>query len=103
MLVFALLTLTVKEDAAVYVAVIGLYLLLSDRSKRTRTLGAVIFVIACIYFFAVCAYLNNSGLGIMEWRYKDYMYRGGALITSLVVTAFTNPGYILSNLFTGES
>ena len=36
MLVFALLTLTVKEDAAVYVAVIGLYLLLSDRSKRTR-------------------------------------------------------------------
>ena len=102
MLVFALLTLTVKEDAAVYVAVIGLYLLLSDRSKRTRTLGAVIFVTACIYFFAVCAYLNYSGLGIMEWRYKDYMYRGGALITSLIVTAFTNPGYILSNLFTGE-
>lgn len=102
MLVFTLLTLTIKEDAAVYVAVIGLYLLLSDRSKKTRTLGAVIFVTACIYFFAVCAYLNYSGLGIMEWRYKDYMYRGGALITSIVVTAFTNPGYILSNLFTGE-
>ena len=30
------------------------------------------------------------------------MYRGGALITSIVVTAFTNRGYILSNLFTGE-
>ena len=102
MLVFALLTLMVKEDAAVYVAVIGLYLLLSDRSKKTRALGAVIFGAACIYFFAVCAYLNNSGLGIMEWRYKDYMYSGGALITSIVVTAFTNPGYILSNLFTGE-
>ena len=102
MLVFALLTLTVKEDAAVYVAVIGLYLILSDRSEKTRALGAVIFGAACVYFFAVCAYLNNSGLGIMEWRYKDYMYRGGALITSIVVTAFTNPGYILSNLFTGE-
>lgn len=98
MLVFALLTLLVKEDAAVYVAVIGLYLILSDRSEKTRALGAVIFGAAC----AVCAYLNNSGLGIMEWRYKDYMYRGGALITSIVVTAFTNPGYILSNLFTGE-
>ena len=102
MLVFALLTLLVKEDAAVYVAVIGLYLILSDRSEKTRALGAVIFGAACVYFFAVCAYLNNSGLGIMEWRYKDYMYRGGALITSIVVTAFTNPGYILSNLFTGE-
>ncbi len=102
MLVFALLTLLVKEDAAVYVAVIGLYLLLSDRSEKTRALGAVIFGAACVYFFAVCAYLNNSGLGIMEWRYKDYMYSGGALITSIVVTAFTNPGYILSNLFTGE-
>lgn len=102
MLVFALLTLLVKEDAAVYVAVIGLYLLLSDRSKKTRTLGAVIFGVACIYFFAVCTYLNNNGLGIMDWRYKDYMYSGGALITSIVATAFTNPGYILSNLFTGE-
>lgn len=102
MLVFALLTLLVKEDAAVYVAVIGLYLLLSDRSEKTRALGAVIFGAACVYFFAVCAYLNNSGLGIMEWRYKDYMYSGGALITSIVVTAFTNPGYILSNLFTGD-
>lgn len=102
MLVFALLTLLVKEDAAVYVAVIGLYLLLSDRSEKTRALGAVIFGAACVYFFAVCAYLNNSGLGIMQWRYKDYMYSGGALITSIVVTAFTNPGYILSNLFTGD-
>lgn len=102
MFVFATLTLLVKEDAAVYVAVIGLYLLLSDRSEKTRALGAMIFGAACVYFFAVCAYLNNSGLGIMEWRYKDYMYRGGALITSIVVTAFTNPGYILSNLFTGE-
>lgn len=102
MFVFALLTLLVKEDAAVYVAVIGLYLLLSDRSKKTRTLGVAIFGVACIYFFAVCTYLNNNGLGIMDWRYKDYMYSGGALITSIVVTAFTNPGYILSNLFTGE-
>ena len=102
MLVFALLTLLIKEDAAVYVAVIGLYLILSDRSEKTRALGAVIFGAACVYFFAVCAYLNYSGLGIMEWRYKDYMYRGGALITSIVVTAFTNPGYILSNLFAGE-
>lgn len=102
MLVFALLTLLVKEDAAVYVAVIGLYLILSDRSKKTRALGTVIFVAACVYFFAVCAYLNYNGLGIMQWRYKDYMYSGGALITSIVVTAFTNPGYILSNLFTGD-
>lgn len=102
MLVFAVLTLLVKEDAAVYVAVIGLYLLLSDRSKKTRKLGAVIFMAACVYFFVVCAYLNNNGLGIMDWRYKDYMYSGGALITSIVVTAFTNPGYILSNLFTGD-
>lgn len=102
MFVFATLTLLVKEDAAVYVAVIGLYLILSDRSEKTRALGAVIFGAACVYFFAVCAYLNNSGLGIMEWRYKDYMYSGGALITSIVVTAFTNPGYILSNLFTGD-
>ncbi len=78
------------------------YLILSDRSEKTRALGAVILGAACVYFFAVCAYLNNSGLGIMEWRYKDYMYRGGALITSIVITAFTNPGYILSNLFTGE-
>lgn len=102
MLVFALLTLLVKEDAAVYVAVIGLYLILSDRSEKTRALGAVIFGAACVYFFAVCAYLNNSGLGIMEWRYKDYMYRGGGAYHLNSRYGVYKSRLHLSNLFTGE-
>lgn len=102
MIIFSVLTLTVKEDAAVYVAVIGLYLLLSDRSKKMRKFGAVMFAAACIYFVLVCAYLNNNGLGIMDWRYKDYIYSGGSLVTAIVITAVTNPAYIISNLFTGE-
>lgn len=100
--VFALLTLTVKEDAAVYVAVIALYLLLSDRSKKIRKLSVFILAGAIVYFLCACLYLNSNGLGIMDWRYKEYIYSGGSTLIPVIVTAFTNPGYILSNLFTDE-
>ena len=80
--VFALLTLTVKEDAAVYVAVIALYLLLSDRSKKIRKLSVFILAGAIVYFLCACLYLNSNGLGIMDWRYKE-LYRSDARRTRI--------------------
>lgn len=100
--VFAVLTLSVKEDAAVYVAVIGLYLLLSDREPRIRKAGGALLAGAVLYFAAVCAYINSQGLGVMEWRYSDYIYSSGSGFFAVIYSAVTNPAYVLSNLFSSD-
>ncbi len=101
-IIFSILTLTVKEDAAVYVAVIGLYLMLSDRSKKLRILGAFIASGAVIYFVMVCAYLEANGLGIMTWRYNDYIPSADAGLIGVIISVITNPAYLAVNLFSGE-
>lgn len=102
MAVFALLTLSVKEDAAVYVAVIGLYLILSDRELRIRKAGGALLIGAVLYFIAVCAYINSQGLGVMEWRYSDYIYSSGSGFIAVIYSVISNPAYVLANLFSGE-
>lgn len=72
------LTLLVKEDAAVYCAVIGLYLL----ARGQRRLGAGVAVLSVAYFLGVCAYLSRCGDGVMTGRYANLLYDGsGSLLT----------------------
>ncbi len=82
----AALTLLVKEDAAVYVAVIALYLLLrsalSGDKKWGLTVGACLLVSALSWFWAVTGYLAEHGDGVMTYRYNNFMYDGsGSLLT----------------------
>ena len=83
--VFALLTLMVKEDAAVYVAVIALYLLLRSvlrKEKWGMIAGALMLAAALGWFVAVTGYLATFGDGVMTYRYKNFMYDGsGSLVT----------------------
>lgn len=83
--VFALLTLMVKEDAAVYVAVIALYLLLRSVLRKEKwgvIAGALMLAAALGWFAAVTGYLATSGDGVMTYRYKNFMYDGsGSLVT----------------------
>jgi uncharacterized membrane protein len=96
------LSLTVKEDAAVYVAVIGLYMIFSDRSGKIRKTGTLILLMSVIYFAVCCAYLESQGLGIMTWRYKEYMYNENGGLITVIMSVVLNPVYALSNLFTGD-
>lgn len=83
--VFALLTLMVKEDAAVYVAVIALYLLLRSvlrKEKWGMIAGTLMLAAALCWFVAVTGYLATFGDGVMTYRYKNFMYDGsGSLLT----------------------
>ncbi|MCH5325131.1 MAG: DUF2079 domain-containing protein [Eubacterium sp.] len=99
--IFAALTLTVKEDAAVYVSVVALYLLFSDRGKKMKIAGGIMLGGAVLYFLAVCAYLDSQGLGVMSWRYDNYIYDGGGLF-SVIKSVLINPAYAVSNLVTEE-
>ncbi|MBQ8789774.1 MAG: DUF2079 domain-containing protein [Ruminiclostridium sp.] len=100
--IFTILTLSVKEDAAVYVAVIGLYLIFSDRSGKMRKTGALVLLLSVIYFAICCAYLESQGLGIMTWRYSEYIYNDNGGLITVIASVILNPVYTLSKLFTGD-
>lgn len=87
-IVFSVLTLFVKEDAAVYVAVIGLYVLLNallhreQRKYRDLLTSIFMMVIAIVWFLYVTDFLATQGDGVMTYRYQNFMYDGsGSLVT----------------------
>ena len=82
----AVLTLMVKEDAAVYVAVVALYLLLRtglrQNGKWGLTAGAALLALSVGWFFATTTYLATSGDGVMTYRYDNFMYdKSDSLVT----------------------
>ena len=84
----AVLTLLVKEDAAVYVSVVGLYLLVRtalhwERGSRKELLTALLLILGALTWFAlVTGYLTNKGDGVMSNRYENFIYDdSGSLLT----------------------
>lgn len=92
--VFAALTLMVKEDAAVYVAVIALYLLLRSLFRKEKwgmAAGAAMLIGAIAYFAAVTGYLAESGDGVMTYRYRNFMYDGSDSLVTVIKAVLLCP------------
>lgn len=85
---FTLLTLTVKEDAAVYIAIIGLFVILS---KKKWKIGTFMTAIAVAYFLFTCWYLTTFGLGIMAGRYSNFMYDNNGSLLSVIKAVLLDP------------
>ena len=81
----ALLTLMVKEDAPVYTAVIGLWILLRSILRNDpwgRGAGTILLTASLAWFFCATSYLSNFGDGVMTGRYDNFIYDGsGSLFT----------------------
>lgn len=95
--IFALLTLMVKEDAAVYVAVAGIYLLVrtavsgqTDKRKDLIT-GAAVVAGAVVWFLLVTSYLANHGDGVMTTRYRNFMYDGSNSLVTVIKAVLLSP------------
>lgn len=92
-----LLTLTVKEDAAVYVAVIGLWLIVKTLPRLHRETvvelltGAILLLASLCWFFAVTGYLAESGDGVMTYRYSNFMYDGSSSLLTVVKAVLLSP------------
>lgn len=90
-----LLTLTVKEDAAVYTAVFGLYLLLRGPlltgERWSLTAGAVMLVLSLGWFAAVTGYLARQGDGVMTYRYSNFIYDGSSSLLTVIKAVILNP------------
>ena len=93
----AILTLMVKEDAAVYVAVVALWLLvktilrLKKLDVQNLITGIVLLAISLGWFFLVTWYLAKSGDGVMTYRYSNFMYDGTFSLITVIKAVILNP------------
>ncbi len=95
--VSALLTLMVKEDAAVYVAVTALWLITKTAVRFKKTdlknliTGVILLGIALICFFLTTKYLTEVGDGIMTNRYNNFMYDGSSSLVTVIKSVVLCP------------
>ncbi len=95
--IFGILTLMVKEDAAVYVAVIALWLLIGsllNKNRRQRwgvATGCMLLGCALLWFFLVTGYLTRYGDGLMTYRYNNFIYDDSNSLFTVVKAALLSP------------
>lgn len=93
----AMLTLMVKEDAAVYVAVVALWLIVKTvlRFKKLDVknliTGIALLAVSLGWFFLVTGYLAKSGDGVMTYRYNNFMYDGSSSLIIVIKSVILNP------------
>lgn len=91
----AALTCMVKEDAAVYVAVIALWQIVSGLLLKTKrwnlTAGLCLLAGSVAYFLAVTGYLAQSGDGVMTYRYRNFMYDGSDSLFTVIKAVLLCP------------
>lgn len=91
------LTLMVKEDAPVYVAVIGLYLLVKTAlrgkkaDRQALITGGGLLVASLVWFFAATGYLAQRGDGVMTYRYSNFMFDGTDSLFTVIKAVIMNP------------
>ena len=102
----ALLTLMVKEDAPVYVAVIGLWLLVRTglRGKNPQDLitGAALLAASVGWFCLVTAYLADFGDGVMTYRYQNFLYDGSSSLLTVIKAVLLCPMKVIRECVDGE-
>lgn len=96
MLLFSLLTLGDKEDAAIYVAAFALYGIFGTKYKWK---GVLLLFLSVIYFFFATAMIQILGGEVMTSRLNLYFPEGNAGFAGVVKTCFTDIGYLLRNVF----
>ncbi len=96
---FTILTMLVKEDAPVYIACIGLFVIFGKRKYIT---GTAMTIGAIAYFAAVTTLMQRYGLGVMSYRYGNYMVDGAGSLIDVIRTFATNPAYVISECFNSE-
>ena len=95
--IFTLLTLMVKEDAAVYVAVIALWLIVKTALRFRKSeydsllTGIAMLAVSLIYFLLVTSFLAKIGDGVMTYRYDNFIYDGSSSLITVIKSVILNP------------
>lgn len=95
LILFVLFTFLVKEDAAFYIFVLGVFFLLSGKDRKR---GLILSVISLLYFAIAVSIVQSYGLGVMESRWKNlFIDKEGGLL-QIIQTVLTNPAYAVSQM-----
>lgn len=105
-ILFVLLILFVKEDAALYVLALGLYFAFQQRFTLSATfkkwLYAGTLALPVLYFSLALFLLAKYGEGAMVSRYGHLLLEGEQGLPMVLKNIFLNPLYIIGSLFTGK-
>lgn len=98
--VFAFLLLMVKEDAAIYLIAIGLFVMIY-RKEVWR--GLIMLGMAIVYFIIAQQIVAASGEeGVMIGRLSDYFVNGERSFGSVAKSVFFDVGFLIKQMFTVE-
>ncbi len=98
--IFTVLTLAIKEDAALYLVGIGLYALtLKDAGRRKAFNALILIIIPLIYFFGAIWYLNQFGSGAMTGRFANVMAYPELGLPGVALTMLQNATFVIAGLF----
>ena len=96
--VFALLTLSVKEDAFIYVLAVCIWMLVT---KRRRGFACGVAALSIAYFFFACAMINLCGGEIMTGRFDNFTLTQDGGLFEVIRTCVTDIGYLIKEVFAG--
>lgn len=97
---FSVLLLTVKEDAAIYLIAIALYVLIS---RKKYMMGSIMLGLSVIYFTIANLIVSSLGTeGVMMWRLDDYFVNGEESYFSVFKSILFDIGNLIKNMFTAE-
>ena len=98
--IFAFLLLMVKEDAAIYLIVIALFVMIY-RKEVWR--GLIMLGMAIVYFIIAQQIVAASGEeGVMISRLGDYFVNNEKSFGSVVKSVFFDIGFLIKQMFTAE-
>lgn len=96
LILFTLLTLMIKEDAALYIWALAAFILLDRKMIRE---GITMFLASGIWFILAVSYLNTFGDGAMTGRYESLIAIPSLSLLAVPYAVWRNPGFILSQIF----
>ena len=95
MVVFMLLTFWIKEDAAIYILVLGAYFLFSRKDKKR---GIILMILAVVYFGIAISVVSSFGLGIMDNRFANLYFNPDGGMGQIIQTIIINPVYVIGQM-----
>lgn len=98
MVLFVLLTLSVKEDAFIYVIAVALWMLVSGRD---RIFALCMTLFSAAYFFFACEMIYLSGGVIMSGRFENFYISGDNGLLAALKTCVIDIGYLIREVFSG--
>lgn len=96
---FAFLTLSVKEDAVIYIAAVALWVVLTRKSKWR---GVFLLVLSVAYYLFAVSMITKLGGTLLVDRYRDFIPTGEESMLDVAKLCIYNIGYFLSKVFVEE-